>query len=72
MSKADSIKDIRFKLRKLCDITDELVENLAKLHDSVHNGSFISEALNQKMRQAVSAASASCRQRSSRNILPLR
>lgn len=49
MSKADSIKDIRFKLRKLCDITDELVENLAKLHDSVHNGSFISEALNQKM-----------------------
>ena len=49
MSKADSIKDIRFKLRKLCDITDELVENLAKLHDSVHNGSFIPEALNQKM-----------------------
>lgn len=28
MSKADSIKDIRFKLRKLCDITDELMENL--------------------------------------------
>ena len=49
MSKADSIKNIRFKLRKLCDITDELVENLAKLHDSVHNGSFIPEALNQKM-----------------------
>lgn len=46
MSKADSIKNIRFKLRKLCDITDELVENLAKLHDSVHNGSFIPEALN--------------------------
>lgn len=49
MSKADSIKDIRFKLRKLCDITDELMENLTKLHDSVHNGSFIPETLNQKM-----------------------
>lgn len=49
MSKADSIKDIRFKLRKICDITDELMENLTKLHDSVHNGSFIPETLNQKM-----------------------
>lgn len=49
MSKTDSIKDIRFKLKKLCDITDNLAENLPQFHDSVHNGRFIPEALNQKM-----------------------